>query len=314
MRVLLSLLMSFGVFAASEFQDQYDYQKCQYNTNKLFQVGSEEGKTFPRIFSIDKRTNTLIPNEDHTALTMMDAETGEYRFRKISDEKIRLGLSIRKTKSDLPGTEYRFQVRRDAQERIISVSLIDSEDKSSKTVNFEYSKDKCVASDVFIQNESQVELVADIVTCRSMSERYRRLFNKIRDAKKCMQELGNMHDYLGQTTKALTDRLESHQPIGTDGKSVQYRSEIYDSLKRMNQISSELRQTVTLKLNEGDLEDELSQEFTQLQNKCFENFTDELLYSGREFKEYNDGVFEIKSRRDFVMSEENPTIQSVILE
>lgn len=309
MRVLACLVLglSLSAFAQSKYSEKYDYQKCQFNTNKLFQVGSKDGKAFPRIFDIDEKTNTLVPNDDHTSLSMMDVKTGEYRFTKTSKEKIRLSkIALRKHRSDAPGTSYSFLVKRDDEDRITSISMVNPEDGIKKTVNMVYSKDECVTSDVFIESDDKVELVADIVSCRSLSERYKELFKKVKDANKCMAELGFFHDYLKETTKALTDRLESYQPAGTEGKKVNFRSDLYNHMKRMTEISMDLNQTVAKKAKEVGLEEELSREFSEVQNLCFQNFTDKFLYKKDLFESNNKGVMSIKSLKNPVYKESSP--------
>lgn len=295
MKILTSLVLCFSLtaLAKNEFAEQYDYQKCQFNTNKLFQVGGQEGKAFPRIFQIDNRTNTLVPNTDHTALSMMDIDTGEYRFTKLSPQRIRLG-GLRRYNSDPQGTQYNFIVKRDAQERILSISSV-LDDGSKKTVNFEYSQKTCVASDVFYENNDEVELIADIVSCRSLSERYKNLFKKIKSANQCMRELGSFHDYLNDTTSALTKRLSQYQPRGTDGKKFNYKTDLYEHMDRMSKIAKDLKQTVSLKLSEEDLEDELSRAFSAVQNICFKNFTDKFLYKDKYFDTDRKGVMRIKA-------------------
>ncbi len=261
-----------------------DYEYCNETTNKVYQLAKIDGHELPNLFEIGE-DGRLIVNEDHAKLISFDTNETDsvqnYKFKTTTEKRSILRL-FRRNDTKIEELEYTFEVQRDSKGRIKSISQKNScaDCAGGSSLEFTYSKDNCVPS-VYVTENLQAEkaIVTDTLVCREIVESEKDLIKKMREGKKCLNELNEQYalsqDRLDRHVKRLKDQ--------TDKLDKGIESQLSKSLKKISELGKKLSKPLTKYAEMAEDEFDVRISTSEVITNCMKTLDKKMLTGNKVF-------------------------------
>lgn len=263
---LLSLLM------ASVSASESSYSRCEGSVKQVFTRNSIKGVFSKPVFEIESN-GKLVPAKQ-MAQKFYSEETQEYIFRY--DDK---------TKEKKGDAEFAYKVEQDKEGRVHSIEQTNCE--NCKKLVFKHIEGKCIPRRVYVKQEGNDVLLADVEICKNILDAKKRAQKASKKSASCLADLKKSQIEI----RAILDGTE---PVSfySGGESSEFANDVIN----LNQTLTELEKIISVNDEVSLNEMKYRASLDSISSKCTENLGLKVFMSDKGFYENDDGVLRIDKR------------------